>query len=105
MLEFNTESSMGFVLTTSDPCLYVVSDAKTVITPVKVSSKLVKVTEDCDTFDQGLYQLAVGSLLYLLVRTRPDIMYAVSNVAKYCVTPCWQHWTAVKRIMRCLKVH
>ena len=35
--------------------------------------------------------------------TRPDIMFAVSNVAKYCSEPTKEHWTAVKRIMRYLK--
>ena len=44
-----------------------------------------------------------GELLYLSVATRPDIAFAVSNVAKYCAKPTKQHWIAVKRIMRYLK--
>ena len=35
--------------------------------------------------------------------TRPDIIFAVSNVSKFCSNPNKQHWTAVKRIMRYLK--
>ena len=35
--------------------------------------------------------------------TRPDITFAVSNVAKYCSKPTKEHWIAVKRIMRYLK--
>ena len=35
--------------------------------------------------------------------TRPDIAYAVSNVAKFCTKPTKEHWTAVKRIVRYLK--
>ena len=53
--------------------------------------------------DQQLYQSAVGSLLYLSIVTRPDITYAVSNVAKFCAKPMKQHWVAVKRIFRYLK--
>ena len=34
--------------------------------------------------------------------TRPDIIYAVSNVAKFCANPAKEHWVAVKRIMRYL---
>ena len=34
--------------------------------------------------------------------TRPDITYAVSNVAKFCANPAKEHWTAVERIMRYL---
>jgi hypothetical protein len=46
------------------------------------------------------YQSAVGSLLYL--STRPDIVYAVSNIARFSSEPTKQHWTAVKRILRYL---
>ena len=53
--------------------------------------------------DQQLYQSAVGSLLYLSIATRPDITYAVSNVAKFCAKPTKEHWVAVKRIFRYLK--
>ena len=35
--------------------------------------------------------------------TRPDIAFAVSNVAKFSAQPTKQHWTAVKRILRYLK--
>lgn len=78
-------------------------NAKPVNTPVDTSTKLVKATEDEDSVDQQLYQSAVGSLLYLSVGTRPDITYAVSNVAKFSSLPTKEHWSGVKRIMRYLK--
>ena len=78
---------------------YGMVDAKPVTTPVESSSKLIKTTEECETVDQVLYQSAVGTLLYLSVGTRPDITFAVSNVAKYCAKPNKQHWVAVKRIL------
>ena len=56
-------------------------EAKPVKTPVSVNSKLLKASEDSELVDQNLYQSAVGSLLYLAMRTRPDIAFAVSNVA------------------------
>ena len=46
---------------------------------------------------------AVGSLLWLSNGTRPDISYAVSQVAKYMSDPGMEHWKAVKRILRYLK--
>ena len=52
--------------------------------------------------DQELYQSAVGSLLYLSTKTRPDIAYAVGNVARFSSKPIQTHWIAVKRIMRYL---
>jgi len=76
---------------------------KHVKTPVDTSSKLVKATEVEDSVDQKLYQSAVGGLLYLSVGTRPDIAYAVGNVAKFSSHPTTKHWTGVKRIMQYLK--
>ncbi len=82
---------------------YGMQDCKTIRTLVDTSTKLVK-AKDEDTFvDQAQYQSAVGSLLYLSAATRPDITYAVGNVAKFCAKPTKQHWMAVKRIFRYLK--
>ena len=73
-------------------------DAKNIRTPVDTSTKLIKEVNEEDTgVDQQLYQSAVGSLLYLSIATRPDITYAVSNVAKFCAKPTKQHWVAVKQ--------
>ena len=77
--------------------------AKPVATPVENSTKLVKATDSQECIDQQKYQSAVGSLLYLAMATRPDIMFAVSNVAKFSAHPTNQHWTGVKRILRYLK--
>ena len=49
------------------------------------------------------YREAVGSLLWVANGTRPDVAYAVSQVAKYMSNPGMEHWTAVKRIFRYLK--
>ena len=52
---------------------YGMDEAKPVKTPVSVNAKLLKASEDSELVDQNLYQSAVGSLLYLAMRTRPDI--------------------------------
>ena len=67
------------------------SEAKPVATPVDSSVKLTKAEEDSETIDQGLYQSAVGCLLYLSTWTWPDIAFAVSNVAKFCSNPSKEH--------------
>ena len=78
------------------------SDAKPVSTPVDVSQKLYSVSSSSPV-DKSLYQSAVGSLLYLLNWTRPDITYAVNTVAKCSSNPAQAHWTAIKQIIRYLK--
>ena len=78
-------------------------NSKPIRTPVDTSTKLVKAKDEDTCVDQQLYQSAVGSLLYLSIATRPDIAYAVSNVAKFCAKPTKQHWVAVKRILRYLR--
>jgi hypothetical protein len=49
------------------------------------------------------YQEAVGSLMYAMVATRPDLAFAVSVVSRFMSKPGPMHWMAVKRIMRYLK--
>ena len=71
-------------------------------TPVSSSSRLRRRNDEEEGVDRSLYQSAVGSSLYLSTRTRLDISFAVSNVAKYCNDPSKEHWIAVKRILRYL---
>ena len=52
--------------------------------------------------EKRIYQSAVGSLMYAMLGSRPEIAYAVSKVSQYCTNPDSTHWTAVKRIFRYL---
>jgi hypothetical protein len=45
------------------------------------------------------YREVVGCLLYISITCRPDISYAVSQVAKFCQNPGRAHWNAVKKIL------
>ena len=49
------------------------------------------------------YASAVGSLMYAMMCTRPDICFAVCLVSWYQSNPGRAHWQAVKRILRYLK--
>src|SRR3984885_13549727 len=49
------------------------------------------------------YALAIGSLMYAMVCTRPDIAHAVGVVSRYMNNPGKEHWMAVKWILRYLK--
>jgi hypothetical protein len=50
------------------------------------------------------YRTAIGQLLYLTIKTRPDIAAAVGALARQVARPTMIHLTAVKRVLRYLKV-
>ena len=63
---------------------------------------LSKDPEGPDMSDSWNYRSIVGMMLYLSTNTRPDITFAVSQVARFSHTPKQSHATAVKMIIRYL---
>ena len=49
------------------------------------------------------YSSAVGSLMYLMVCSRPDSAYAVSRVSRFMADPEKQHWKVLKWVLWYLK--
>ncbi|GJW93969.1 hypothetical protein Tco_0173641 [Tanacetum coccineum] len=49
------------------------------------------------------YASAVGSVMYAMVCTRPDIAHAVGVVSRFMSNPGREHWEAVKWLLRYLK--
>ena len=49
------------------------------------------------------YASAVGSLMYAMLCTQPDICFTVGMVSRYQSNPRLVHWQAVKRIFRYLR--
>ena len=72
-------------------------------TPICTGQKLTHGNQDSERVDPQMYKSAVGSLLHLSNRTRPDIAYAVGLVSRFSSDPCKEHFMAVKRIFRYLK--
>src|SRR3954468_12595104 len=48
------------------------------------------------------YASAIGSLMYAMVCTRPDLAYAVGLLSRFQSDPRIPLWNAVKRVMRYL---
>ncbi|KAL0322888.1 UNVERIFIED_CONTAM: Retrovirus-related Pol polyprotein from transposon TNT 1-94 [Sesamum angustifolium] len=48
------------------------------------------------------YSNAIGSVMYLMVSTRPDIAYAVSCLSRFMSNPGTIHWEALKWLFRYL---
>jgi hypothetical protein len=49
------------------------------------------------------YREAIGSLMYLMVSTRPDLAQAVGILSRFLNDPGETHWTEVKRVFRYLQ--
>ena len=49
------------------------------------------------------YASAVGSLMYAMLCTRPNIFYAVGVVSQYQSNPGPEHWIAVKHVLKYLR--
>ncbi|XP_042484605.1 secreted RxLR effector protein 161-like [Macadamia integrifolia] len=49
------------------------------------------------------YSSAVGSLMYAMTCTSPDISFAVGMLGRYVSNPGMDHWVAAKKVMRYLK--
>jgi hypothetical protein len=75
---------------------------KLVITsPMQTSCKLRK-DDDSKYTDKRKYRSMIGSLLYVTT-SRPDVMQAVGQVARFQEAPNESHVLAVKSIFRYLK--
>ena len=81
--------------------------AKPVSTPIAPhfklsSSQSPQTDEENEVMKKVPYANAIGSMMYAMVCTRPDISYAVSLVSRFMSNPGEEHWKAVKWVLRYL---
>ncbi|KAG8474742.1 hypothetical protein CXB51_031399 [Gossypium anomalum] len=89
-------------------CRFNMRSAKPVSTPLaahfRLSSALSPQSDDEIKYMSHVpYSSAVGSLMYAMVCSRPDLSYAVSAVSRYMANPGKEHWKAVQWILRYLR--
>nr|GEU89303.1 hypothetical protein [Tanacetum cinerariifolium] len=71
---------------------------------IKISKDLCPVTnEEPDKMSRVPYALAIGSIMYVMPCTRPNVSFALSTVSRHQQNPGEGHWTAVKNILRYLR--
>jgi hypothetical protein len=81
-------------------------DCKAAVTPMDANgSNLVPAPKDYVASQSEIkdYQRAIRSLMYAMLRSRPDIAFIVSMVSRFASNLTPKHITAVKRILRYLK--
>ena len=67
------------------------------------SAQSPSTTEEITAMQNVPYHEAVGSLMYAMLSTHPDICFAVQTVSRFNSKPGMTHWEAVKRIFKYLK--
>ncbi|KAL5576689.1 hypothetical protein UlMin_018388 [Ulmus minor] len=83
-------------------------ESKAVQTPLachfNLSSNMSpKTDEEKKSVERIPYASAVGSLMYAMVCTRPDLAYSASLVSRFMSNPGREHWEAVKWVLRYIK--
>ena len=75
-------------------------NAKPVTTPLSAHFRLSSAlcpqsNEEVDYMSRVPYSSVVGSLMFSMVCSRPDLAYAVSVVSRYMEKPGKEHWKVV----------
>ena len=82
------------------------SKALNVLIPVGVKlfvEQCPKTQEEEEDMSHVPYASAMGSLMYAMVYTRPDIAHAVGVLSRFMSNQGKDHWTEVKRVFRYLR--
>ena len=77
-------------------------DCNPVATPIDVNHRLMAATDDIRV-DATSYQQIIGSFMYLVTGTRPDLAYTITHLSQFNSDPSKAHMSAAKRVFRYLK--
>lgn len=83
-------------------------DCRAVSTPLGTQFKLQSLSQGEEEqqsreMEKVPYSSAVGSLMYAMVGSRPDLAYVVGLICRFMSKPSTKHWLAVKWVMRYVK--
>lgn len=88
--------------------MFNMEECRAVITPSNSQFKLRSLTKEELTTERRLmdtvpYASAVGSLMYAMIGSRPDLRFTICLASRFMANPGRDHWSAVKWILRYLK--
>src|SRR5579859_2323803 len=76
---------------------------KPISIPIPHGVKLIELDmQEGSTIDPKVYQSKVGSLMYVMLCTNPDLAYAVSQISQFNNHPSEEHDTAVNQVFKYL---
>ena len=77
-------------------------DSNPVANPIATGTVLKKATDNDALVEQQYYQSIVGSLMYAMLGTRPDIGYAESQLSQFNSNPNTTHLNIAKHVLKYL---
>lgn len=77
------------------------SDCNPIATPMEAKLKLTKA--ESNEFTNQPYRELLGSLMYLMIGSRPDICFSLNYLSRFQDKASEHHWNHLKRILRYLK--
>ena len=77
-------------------------NAKSASTPLPEQYEAETSTGNCTPDFQQQYQSVIGSLLYIMLGTQPDISYAIIKMAQFTSNPSLDHMNKAKQILQYL---
>lgn len=83
-------------------------DSKPITTPLAPQFKLKSLTK-ADALEQAAkcervpYTNVVGSLMYAMIGSQPDLAHTVGVVSRFMSKPGMDHWQAIKWILKYLR--
>lgn len=94
-----------------DQCAYLdkilkrcgMENSKTVDTPLPAGFQPEPTKGQADSALRSKFQMVIGSLLYLMLGTRPDISFAVTKLAQFAANPSQEHLNKALYICRYLQ--
>ena len=91
------------VSTPLDPSIKLVADAPQSPHQASVEGENASEKSSDELVDPTFYRQIVGSLMYLMIGTRPDLAAAIGIISQFSANPRKSHLGAAKRILRYLK--
>jgi hypothetical protein len=87
---------------------YGMQDSNPMPTPMELNTKLSEsMSPQTDEERKAMlafpYRSVVGSLMYLMISTRPDLAFVVQQLSQFLANAGLKHWQAAKRALRYVK--
>jgi hypothetical protein len=97
-IEFSQEAFVDKILER-----FQMNDSHRTLLPIDPNTRLTKEVSVLEAEEHRLYQSIIGSCMYLVTCTRPDLAYPVSYLSQFLAAPSKSHLTAAKRLLQYIK--